>query len=110
MVAKDTPTPGNITCKVTLKNVGNAKATCIQINVRPYKGSSTYDEDVGYQKVIVLCDDDPISRYGQWLDFPDLKPGESSTKSVSFLAHPPFKPGNNPKPDIVFKSGDKAKP
>jgi hypothetical protein len=108
--ALDTPTQGNVTCKVTLKNVGNATATGIQINVRPYRGGSTFDEDVGQSKVIVLTDDDPRSRYGEWLDFPDLKPGESSTQTASFMMQGSFKPGKNLNPDIVFKSVDKAKP
>jgi hypothetical protein len=108
-VQDNTPNTGSFTCQVTLKNVGNAKAVDIQISVRPYRGVSNYDEDVGQQNVIVLSDDDPLSKFGQWVSFPDLAPGESSTQSVTFLSRSDFKPGNNPKPNIMFQT-EKAPP
>jgi hypothetical protein len=68
---------GNMTCHVTLKNMGNARATGIQIMVRPFRGASNYDEDVGKSDSTPLSDDDPISKFGQWISFPDLAPGAS---------------------------------
>ena len=101
---EDTPSSGSTTCYVTLKNMGNAKATGIQVNVRPFLGASNYDEDGGQQKVFVVKADDPLGKFGAWLNFPDLAPGESSMQSVVFLSHHFTIPGKNPKPDIVFQT------
>jgi len=109
MVENNKPGAGSFTCQVTLKNVGNAKAVGVQVNVRPYRGTSTYDEDVGHQKVIVLDDNNPISQFGQWVTFPDLAPGDSSTQSVVFISRTDARPGANPHPEILFQT-EKAKP
>jgi hypothetical protein len=116
------PANGSFTIHVTLKNVGNAKATGVQIHVRPYRGMRLGDEDAGNSVLRILPEDDPLSQFGDWVDFPDLAPGESSTQSVSFLHQgnaTPVIPGQTPtgvpgqkpqklKPEIVFSS-EKAK-
>jgi hypothetical protein len=104
VVENNTPNPGSITCLVTLKNLGNAKAMGVQIMVRPYRGTSNWDEDAGHQNVVVLSDDDPLSKFGDWVTFPDLAPGESSTQSVVFLGRSLVTPGKNPNPDIMFQT------
>jgi hypothetical protein len=104
VVQDNTPSRGNFTCLVTLKNLGNAKATGIQVNVRPYRGVSKSDDDVGRSDTTVLSDNDPTSQFGQYIPFPDLAPGESSTQSVSFLSRDDYKPGKNPNPDIIFET------
>lgn len=110
-VQKDTPGTGSMTCHVTLKNEGNAKAVGIQIMVRPYRGVSNFDEDASSQQNIVVSDDDPLSKFGQWITFPDLAPGESNTQSVVFTSRTDFKPGVNPTPTILFQTEKaKAKP
>ena len=86
-VENNAPSDGNFTVHVTLKNVGNAKAVSVQIHIRPYRGMRLGDEDVGNSPLRILPDDDPLSQYGDWLTFPDLAPGESSTQSVIFLDH-----------------------
>jgi len=103
-VRDNTPGAGSFTCQVTLKNVGNAKATGVQISVRPYRGISLGDEDVGHTTPGVLSDSDPISQIGEWVTFADLAPGESSTRNVVFLSRGDVKPGTNPNPDITFQS------
>jgi hypothetical protein len=108
VVENNVPGSGSFTCHVTLKNIGNAKAVGVQVNVRPYRGISLGDEDVGHATTATLSDDDPISQFGQWLTFPDLAPGESSTQSVTFTGRNDAKPGRNPKPDILFQT-EKAK-
>ena len=108
-VVNDTPSTGSFTCQVKLKNVGNAKAVGIQVSVRPYRGISRGDEDAGHTDMSVLSDSDPISQFGQWVTFPDLAPGESSTQSVVFLGRTDVRPGTNPKPEIHFQT-EKAKP
>jgi hypothetical protein len=117
-VEENSPGNGNFTIHVTLKNVGNAKATGVQIHVRPYRGMRLGNEDAGNSPLTILDDDAPLSQFGQWVDFPDLAPGESSTQSVVFLDQPnatPVVPGVTPtgvpgqapkelKPEIVFSS------
>jgi hypothetical protein len=108
VVQPDTPSVGSFTCLVTLKNEGGATGTSVQISVRPYRGVSNYDEDVGHQNAVVLSDDDPASQFNDWLSFPDLAPGESVTRPVIFTSRPDIKPGANPKPEIIFDT-DKTK-
>ena len=108
-VEDNAPSTGSFTCHVTLKNRGNAKAVGIQVSVRPYRGISRGDEDAGHTDMSVLSDSDPISQFGQWVTFPDLAPGESSTQSVVFLGRTDVRPGTNPKPEIHFQT-EKAKP
>ena|ERR1700683_1529317 len=108
-VEENTPSTGSMTCHVTLKNMGNAKATGIQIFVRPFRGASNYNEDVGRSDAKPISDDDPISQFGQWISFPDLAPGESNTQDVSFFSRHFIIQGKNPNPQILFQS-EKAKP
>jgi len=121
-VENNAPSDGNFTVHVTLKNVGNAKAVSVQIHIRPYRGMRLGDEDVGNSPLRILPEDDPLSQYGDWLNFPDLAPGESSTQSVIFLNHQgatPVVPGKSDvgipgqpmeklTPEIIFDT-DKSK-
>jgi hypothetical protein len=99
------PMQSNFIAHVTLKNMGNAKATGIQVWVRPYRGvsvgGSRNGDGAGARQ---LPDDDPISLMGQWVSFPDLAPDESYTYDVTFISRDDVKPGANPKPQIVFES------
>lgn len=108
-VEPNKPGPGNFTSTVILKNVGNAKATGIQVMVRPYRGIKIGDEDNGPATAHMLDENDPTSLYGQWLTFPDLAPGESATQTIVFASQPNITPGTNPNPQILFQS-EKAKP
>ena len=109
-VEENAPSPGSFTCHVTLKNIGNAKAVGIQVAVHPYRGTRTDDEDVGpnTQQTTILNDNDFRAQMVDWVTFPDLAPGESSTQSVVFLSRDDVKPGPNPKPEILFQA-EKAK-
>jgi hypothetical protein len=120
-VEEQTPSSVTFTVHVTLKNLGNAKAVGIQIHVRPFRGMRLGDEDVGNSPLSILPEDDPRSQFGQWVSFPDLAPGESSTQSVIFLNQDnatPVIPGVSAtgvpgqaqeklKPEIIF-SAEKA--
>jgi hypothetical protein len=110
-VENNAPSTGNFTCHVTLKNVGNAKAVGVQVSVRPYRGITLDDQDEGHARPadVTLSDSDPISQFGQWVTFPDLAPGESSTQKVFFLSRTDVIPGTNPNPEIQFQK-EKAKP
>ena len=110
-VETDVPSSGMFTCHVTLKNVGNAKATGVQIMVRPYRGSSSANEDGGrFRPMGVLSEDDPLSKFGKYVSFPDLAPGEAATADVTFLRQSALPPGQNPNPSILFQSEKKAAP
>lgn len=97
------PNPGCFTSHVVLKNVGNAKAINIQIWIRPYRGAGVGDEDVS-PNFHYLSDDDPLAQVGEWIAFPDLAPGESSTADVVFTNRPGIHPGKNPNPQINFQT------
>ena len=98
------PATGSFTCKVTLKNLGHAKAAGVQVSVRPFRGTRTGDEDVGQSPYHTRSDNSALAQFGQWLNLPDLGPGESSTQSVIFLSRPGVEPGSNPSPEITFTS------
>jgi len=102
-VENNKPGTGSFTCNVTLKNVGNAKAVGVQVNVRPYRGITLGDVDVGHANMATLSDNDPVSQFGSWVNFPDLAPGESSTQAVVFTMRTDYQPGTNPNPDILFQ-------
>jgi hypothetical protein len=98
----ETP-PGNFTCVVTVKNIGDQKATGVQLHLRPYRGSMRGLVDIGPQRG-TLSDTDPLSQMGTWLGFPDLAPGDSATQTASFMNQPNIMPGRNPDPEIDYKT------
>jgi hypothetical protein len=100
----NTPGMGSFTCLVTLQNVGPATARNVRVYVRPYRGAGYGSVDVGHVGYHVLKDTDPLSQYGAWVNFPDLKPGESSTQQAVFLDHPNVTPGYNSNPEIIFET------
>jgi hypothetical protein len=122
-VKNDDPAPGSFTVYVTLKNTGNAKAVGVQIHVRPFRGMRLGDEDAGNSQLRIVDDNDPVARIGDWVSFPDMAPGESSTQTTTFLNTPgatPVIPGVTPTgvpgqptqklvPQIVFDT-EKTKP
>ena len=102
-VQKDTPTTGDFTAQVTVKNVGGKKAVNVQVHVRPYRGAAIDSSDIG-PVLPPLTENDPLSQYGSWITFPDLAPGESSTATAVFLTSPRMAFGKNSKPEIVFQT------
>jgi hypothetical protein len=100
----NTPGAGSFTCYVTVRNQGLLKATSIRVHVRPYRGAGVGSIDIGPAKFHILKETDPLSQYGTWLSFPDLKPGESATQSAVFFDHPNIKAGFNPNPEIIFET------
>ncbi len=97
----NTPSQGNFTCHVSLKNYGTLKATGIQIQVSPYRGI-VLNLDNDNEPPQVISDTDPLVQYNQWVSAPDLAPGETESVDAVFLAHPGYSPGNNPNPQIIF--------
>ncbi len=106
-VEQNQPSRGNFTCHVTLKNEGEAKAVNVQVQVRPYRGSRTDDEDLGV-KYAILNDNAPLAQIGQWVSFPDLDPGQSSTQSTVFFAQQGAQMGPNKDPQINYDTATNA--
>jgi hypothetical protein len=107
-VRRNDPSFNMFTCYVTVKNIGNAKATNIALFVRPYRGAVIGDEDNNHTTFHVLAENDPISQVGQWINFPDLNPGQTSgPQHVTFTVAYACQIGINPDPKITF---DKATP
>jgi hypothetical protein len=104
IVQDDTPGPGNFTCVVTLKNVGSLTAKNIQIQVRPFRGAHTGNDNVGHTPFGILSDNDPLAQMSVSLAFSDLAPGQQATQSTVFSSHANVAPGKNPKPEITFDS------
>jgi len=115
-VIPDSPQPGSFTVRFTVKNQGNAAATSIQVKVRPYRGILNGQEDNGHAhgltpvpsdgangSVAPYSDDDPVSQYGQWVNMPDLAPGQSASDSVIFAEEADKIPNENPKLEIDFE-------
>lgn len=103
-VDDNTPGQGSFTCNVTLKNIGGKTATGVQVAVRPFRGGRFGNDNVGHAPSGILSDNDPLAQLESWVAFPDLAPGEQSTQSVVFLKQVGFTPGNNPRPEIDFRT------
>ena len=91
-VQNDVPATGSFTCQVTLKNLGHAKAAGVQVSVRPFRGTPPATRTWASRRSR-RSDNSALAQFGQWLNFPDLGPGESSTQSVIFLSRPGVEPG-----------------
>jgi len=100
-----TPIQNEFTATSVIKNRGTVKATHIQIWIRPYRGIQIADEEMGAPQNTYLSDNDPLAQIGEWVDVPDLGPGETATVSATFLRKPAITPGGNPSPNITFTPG-----
>jgi hypothetical protein len=101
----DNPMAKNFAFNVVLTNKGNAKATNVQVCIRPYRGAKrggARNGDGGLPQPIP--DNDPLALQNQWVEAPDLGPNESCTVSATFMSHPGINPGSNPSPQIVFQT------
>jgi hypothetical protein len=102
-VQENTPGPGSFTCLVTVQNLGRARAKNVQVRVNPYYGGHKDDEG-GRINDTRLSANDPAFQVGTWVGFPDLDPGETSTRSATFLAEPHVEPGYNSQPQVTFET------
>ena len=103
VIHPNTPGAGSFTCEVTVLNQGQKTARGVQVHVRPFRGVMYGSDTLGHVGYHALPESDPLSQYGDWLSFPDLKQGESSTQSAVFMNHPNVNPGFNPNPEITFE-------
>jgi hypothetical protein len=103
-VEDNVPGGSSFTCHVTLKNTGKVKAINVEVCVRPYRGALAGDDDGGPNLNRPIPDDSPRAQINQWVSFPDLDPGESSTQDVVFAKdNGPSLYGDNPRAEIVFQ-------
>jgi hypothetical protein len=98
------PDTSACTSTVMIKNYGNARATGIECEVRPYRGAVVGQDELGRQVMHKLSDGNALAQISQWITFPDLDPGEESTQTVSFFGQPGVRPGSNPDPQIIFQT------
>jgi len=104
-VENNVPNSSAFTCHVTLKNIGKTKAINVEVCVRPFRGALDHDPDSGgNQNTKPVDENSPLGQINQWVGFPDLDPGETSTQSVMFMkaGNSAFF-GNNPKAEIVYQ-------
>jgi hypothetical protein len=104
-IEDNTPSSSAFTCHVTLKNTGKAKAVGVSVRVRPYHGTllSNADDGGARNSDEILPEDSPLAQVSQYVTFPDLAPGESSTQSAVFTKQGSHEYGTNPKPEITFE-------
>src|ERR1700761_3875921 len=84
-VQRETPGAGSFTCNMTLKNTGTSLATSVQGAIYPFRGTRLGDPDNGHSDSKVISDTDARSNIVQWVNFPDLAPGQSETESAVFI-------------------------
>jgi hypothetical protein len=109
-IEDNTPSTTSFTCYITLTNKGKAKATDLSAEVRPFRGAFKGDVDMGGTQPKPIDDSSPLAQISQWVSFPDLDPGQSSTQNVFFLKQPGANYGHNPAPQIVWKGQTEAPP
>ena len=102
-VEDNTPTDSSFTCHVTLKNTGKAKAIGVEVCVRPFRGTLDGSEDSGPNTNTPIKDDSPRAQINQWVTFPDLDPGESSTQDAVFMKQGASVFGNNPRAEVTYE-------
>jgi hypothetical protein len=103
-VDREQPVSGSFTCHIVLKNIGNKKATGIIVRVSPFRGIPTADAEDSRTKPTTLPDSDPAAQITQWIDFPDMAPGQIVTKDAVFMNNYQYNPGSNPNPEIKFQT------
>lgn len=101
---ESTPGTGSFTCYVTVRNDGLKTARHVAIRVRPYRGVMYGSDGVGHVGYHRVLDTDILAQYDAWVNFPDLKPGQSAIGSAVFTDHPNVQAGFNPQPEIDFET------
>jgi hypothetical protein len=86
------PQAAQFTAKLVVKNFGQKKATNIQVRIQPYVTSADSSSQVGPDEVLNPTTVDTMATYYQWIEFPDLGPGESYTNELTFPARPDAQP------------------
>jgi hypothetical protein len=105
-VMKKVPNSSTFNVDVTVKNVGLKKATDIQVKIQPYNGTmDTSTTQHGPDEIPDLPKGDPMATVFQWVTFPDLPPGQSSTQTLTFSMRDDAEPAESlPNPQVQFQT------
>jgi hypothetical protein len=99
------PGATTFTADVIIKNFGQKKATAIQVRVQPYVGNrDTNPAQPGPDEIPAMPGGDPMANVVQWVDFPDLGPGETATQSITLTMRSDADPAQSFVPKVVFQT------
>jgi hypothetical protein len=95
----------SFTADVVVQNFGMKKATGIQVRVQPYVGNTENSKTApGPDEIPNLSGGDPMVNVFQWVDFPDLAPGATSTQTITLSRRSDADPAQSFKPQVVFQT------
>jgi len=91
-IPREDPQAAQFTAVLVVKNFGQKKATNIQVRVQPYITSADSSPQTGPDEILNPSTSDTMATYYQWVEFPDLGPGESFTNNLTFPIRPDAEP------------------
>jgi hypothetical protein len=84
-VMKQPPNTSAFTVDVTVQNVGQKKATAVQVKIQPYVGTmDTNKAQPGPDEIPAQPGGDPMVNSAQWVAFGDLAAGQTATQTLTF--------------------------
>jgi hypothetical protein len=102
VVGDENPHGATFTTNLTIKNFGLKKATDIQVRVLPYVSNTDSKTQPGPDEVLNPNAVDQMANNFQWIEFADLGPGESATKTLTFPVRTDADPRTRFEPKILF--------
>lgn len=109
-IPTETPMSSQFTAMLTIKNFGGKTATNIQVRVQPYITSVDSSKQVGPDEILNPSTTDQMANVFQWVEFPDLAPGQTATQTLTFPLRPDAEPRTRFEPKITFDTVKDAKP
>ena len=103
-VPKVQPDATSFTADVTVKNFGQKKATGIEVRVQPYVGTADDKKAPGPDEMPNQPGGDPMANVFQWVEFPDVGPGETATQTITLPMRSDAVPAEEFKPQVVFQT------
>jgi hypothetical protein len=101
---KETQGASQFTAELVIKNFGQKKATNIQVRVQPYVRSTDTSSQVGPDEILNPNTVDTMAGYYVYEEFPDLGPGESASKTLTFPVRTDAAPRGHFEPNITFET------
>jgi hypothetical protein len=84
-IMKRVPNSSTFTVDVTVQNVGQKKATGVQVKIQPYIGTmDTNKAQPGPDEIPAQPGGDPMVNTAQWVAFGDLPAGQTATQTLTF--------------------------
>ena len=100
---------GTFNAEITIKNFGLKTATGIQVKVQPYHGTASGRTATGPDEIEMPGAIDPLANNFEYVEFPDLAPDQSLTKTVTFVIRSDAEAKQSFDAHIVFQTA-KDKP